>query len=93
MEIISGTGKGQAKLVSDWDLSTKVLTVTPNLVTVTDNTSKYVIHTNSGILQSSGKAQSAILSASTANTNDNYYRDQFIKILSGDGRWHTYKHL
>ena len=41
--IISGTGAGQARMIDDWTLSTKVADIMPNWVTTPDSTSGYEI--------------------------------------------------
>lgn len=43
IKLISGTGSGQARLISDYVGSTKVATITPNWATTPDSTAVYII--------------------------------------------------
>ena len=56
IEIVDGTGKGQARVVADFDSGTEVLTVDRDWVTNPDNTSVYIIHPrqNAGLTDMSG---------------------------------------
>ncbi len=59
--------------MSSWVLNTKILTLDSELDEVLDNTSIYVIHTNSGRIQSAHIITSIL--STHANSNDNYYKN------------------
>jgi hypothetical protein len=67
IQIMAGTGAGQARLISDYAAGTYVATVTPNWITNPDNTSVYAIWegTRTNVAQIAGTAQSS-------NVGDNF---------------------
>lgn len=85
IEILSGTGIGFSALITDYNGTTKVATATFGVVP--DSTSKYVIHTHSGQLQSQTQINKykTITLGSNASSNDDFYNGCYIAFLGGKG--------
>lgn len=92
VEIVSGTGKDQARLISDYVGATKVATVSTNWSITPDSTSVYTVHYHSGVAQSGSSDSITLSSASNpeegavAVATDDYYNKCFIKLVGGKGR-------
>lgn len=83
IEITDGTGVGQTSLISDYNGTTKVATVTFGLAP--DSTSKFTIHINSGICQEQDQTTKyrTIKLASTASSFDNFYNGAYFRCIGG----------
>lgn len=90
IEITSGYGGGTFRIISDYNGTTKVCTVS-KLGELPNSDSTYVIHKYSGILGSqnqSGKHFN-IKFPSHLSSTDNFYLNQFIKIIHQDFSYET----
>jgi len=88
IEIVSGDGAEQSRLISSYNGTTKVCTLAENWGIIPSTNDYYTIHINSGICQPqthNGYRKSIVLSSSTASTSNDFYNDCFIKLLYGTG--------
>lgn len=94
VQVLSGTGAGQSRLIIDYVGSTKVATINKSWSTTPDNTSVFavlpwttptVVH--SGIAQAGGS--SSITLQSVASANDNVYTQHVITIFTGTGAFQS----
>lgn len=87
IEIVNGTGIGQAYEISDYNGTTKVATISETLSIVPDTTSDYVVHLHSGNFQSQSlNVKNKLKLSSSASTVDDFYNECFLYILCEDGR-------
>jgi hypothetical protein len=89
--IETGTGAGQARLILQYDGSTKVATVDRDWRVNPDNTSEFVILADAGRESvNEGLAQAATATSITLNasasSNDDAYNGQLVFIRSGTGQ-------
>uniref|UniRef100_A0A6C0CM76 Uncharacterized protein n=1 Tax=viral metagenome TaxID=1070528 RepID=A0A6C0CM76_9ZZZZ len=87
IEITEGPGLAQARLITDYTAG-KVASLNKNLGELPDTTSTYVVHRQSGQCQTQDQANryTTVKLASTANSNNDYYKNCFIKL------WHCAEH-
>lgn len=90
VQIISGTGAGQNRLIIDYNGTTKVATVSKSWATTPDNTSVFVVLPFAATeIAQSGLAQAGAVNtvtlSSTASAIDNTYVGQVVVIMSGTG--------
>jgi hypothetical protein len=88
--IIDGTGKGQTRLLLEYEGSTRKAVVDRDWKVIPDDTSEYIIYANPGREHvNEGLAQAGSLTTITLNTLassfDNAYTDQEVFIRSGKG--------
>lgn len=94
VQILSGTGAGQSRLIIDYVGSTKVATINKGWSTTPDNTSVFavlpwttptVVH--SGIAQAGGST--SITLQSVASASDNVYTQHVVTIFTGTGAFQS----
>jgi hypothetical protein len=85
VEILTGLGSGQARLITDYTGSSKTANISPDWHTAPDSTSEFTVHQNSGICQVNDQAcpATSIKISSAASAVDDFYNKTFIKLLHG----------
>lgn len=88
--ITEGTGAGQGHHIVHYNGTTKIVTIDDNWVVEPDNTSKYIIYgSGSHEWHLDGLPQAVtdtiITLPSYASSEDDFYNDSFVHVLSGTG--------
>ena len=89
IEITNGLAQNQARLITDYDGTTKTATISPDWSITPNSTSTFTIHRNSGLIPKQSQDQTNLgrtikLNAS-ASSIDDIFNDCFISILGGNG--------
>ena len=87
IEIISGTGNTQAREVTDYVGGTTTATLGENWEITPDSTSTYIVHQNSGkcVEQTQNITNKTLDFKPTDSSVNDFYNQNFIKILGGSG--------
>lgn len=91
IEILSGTAKGMRGIITDYDGTTKVATVTFALVA--DSTSEFIIYRHSGLMaeQTDIDNHLQVKLASHASAYDDFYNNSYILLLGSSAVTHIHK--